>query len=44
MIFPRWPLRCLRRYGAEADVFSFESGRKCETGAGIYAFRYCNKY
>lgn len=34
-----WPLKCLRRYGAEGNVFSFESGRKCTTGAGIYAFR-----
>jgi len=36
----RWPLKSLRRYGAEGNVFSFESGRKCMTGAGIYAFRY----
>ena len=35
-----WPLKSLRRYGAEADIFSFESGRKCDTGPGIYAFRY----
>lgn len=37
----RWPLRCLRRYGfhAEKDLFSFESGRHCATGSGIYAFR-----
>ncbi|UYV80365.1 FRS2 [Cordylochernes scorpioides] len=35
----RWPLRCLRRYGCDAEVFSFESGRRCSTGAGIFAFR-----
>lgn len=35
----RWPLRSLRRYGFEAGVFSFESGRRCPTGPGIYAFR-----
>ncbi|KAF4520657.1 hypothetical protein B566_EDAN007523 [Ephemera danica] len=35
----RWPLKCLRRYGFDADVFSFESGRRCPTGPGIYAFR-----
>lgn len=35
----RWPLRCLRRYGFDAEVFSFESGRRCPTGPGIYAFR-----
>lgn len=35
----RWPVRCLRRYGFEQDLFSFESGRRCPTGPGIYAFR-----
>lgn len=35
----RWPLRCLRRYGFDAEIFSFESGRRCPTGPGIYAFR-----
>ncbi|KAK3097606.1 hypothetical protein FSP39_011338 [Pinctada imbricata] len=35
----RWPLRCLRRYGWEGELFSFESGRRCQTGPGIYAFK-----
>lgn len=35
----RWPLKSLRRYGFDADLFSFESGRRCATGPGIYAFR-----
>ena len=35
----KWPLRCLRRYGFDAELFSFESGRRCPTGPGIYAFR-----
>ncbi|XP_059470513.1 fibroblast growth factor receptor substrate 2 [Neocloeon triangulifer] len=35
----KWPLRCLRRYGFDADVFTFESGRRCVTGPGIYAFK-----
>ncbi|XP_065338178.1 fibroblast growth factor receptor substrate 2 isoform X1 [Cloeon dipterum] len=35
----RWPLRCLRRYGFDLDVFTFESGRRCATGPGIYAFK-----
>ncbi|KAM3964241.1 LOW QUALITY PROTEIN: uncharacterized protein ACR2FA_001727 [Aphomia sociella] len=34
-----WPLHSLRRYGFEGEVFSFESGLRCETGEGIYAFR-----
>ncbi|CAN7995060.1 unnamed protein product [Ixodes hexagonus] len=38
----RWPLRGLRRYGFDAQLFSFESGRRCPTGSGIYAFR-CNR-
>ncbi|KAL7639382.1 UNVERIFIED_CONTAM: hypothetical protein RMT77_009883 [Armadillidium vulgare] len=35
----RWPLRCLRRYGFDAEQFSFESGRRCPTGPGIYYFK-----
>ena len=35
----KWPLRTLRRYGFDAEHFSFESGRRCQTGPGIYAFR-----
>lgn len=35
----RWPLRCLRRYGCDQELFSFESGRRCPTGPGIYAFK-----
>jgi fibroblast growth factor receptor substrate 2 len=38
----RWPLRCVRRYGFDAELFSFESGRRCPTGPGIYAFK-CKK-
>lgn len=34
-----WPLWSLRRYGCDKDLFSFESGRRCPTGPGIYAFR-----
>lgn len=37
-----WPLRCLRRYGFDSKLFSFESGRRCPTGEGIYAFK-CKK-
>ena len=34
-----WPLKSLRRYGFDAELFSFESGRRCPTGPGIYAFK-----
>jgi len=34
-----WPFKSLRRYGFESEMFSFESGRRCPTGPGIYAFK-----
>ncbi|KAF2902816.1 hypothetical protein ILUMI_03373 [Ignelater luminosus] len=35
----QWPLRSLRKYGFDSEIFSFECGRRCPTGPGIYAFR-----
>ncbi|XP_018585536.1 fibroblast growth factor receptor substrate 2-like [Scleropages formosus] len=35
----RWPYLCLRRYGYDSNLFSFESGRCCQTGQGIFAFK-----
>ncbi|XP_054724242.1 uncharacterized protein LOC129234272 [Uloborus diversus] len=34
-----WPLQSLRRYGFDTELFSFECGRRCTTGPGIYAFK-----
>lgn len=34
-----WSLQHLRRYGINGDIFSFEAGRRCVTGPGIYVFR-----
>ena len=36
-----WPLKSIRRYGKDADArcFTFESGRRCPTGPGVYVFR-----
>lgn len=35
----RWPLQSIRRYGFDQDIFTIESGRRCATGQGIFAFR-----
>ncbi|XP_004533966.1 uncharacterized protein LOC101456913 [Ceratitis capitata] len=34
-----WALQHLRRYGLNGDIFSFEAGRRCMSGPGIYTFR-----
>ncbi|XP_004836292.1 docking protein 3 [Heterocephalus glaber] len=33
-----WPYHFLRKFGSDKGMFSFEAGRRCDSGEGLFAF------